>query len=111
MALGGGAYVEALGSSLLVIIVLLGLGQVEGMVARAAAQTHLVVHARPDATAVEDLEAVVRRSGLDIQRTASRRENVDLVVEFDLRGPKRLHNQVLIGMLNHPGVRSVSTGE
>ncbi len=111
MAIGSAAYVEALGSSLLVVVVLLGLGRVEGMVARAATQTHLVIHARPDATALEDLEALVHRTGLDIQRTASRRENVDLVVEFDLRGPKRLHNQVLIGMVNHPGVRSVSTGE
>jgi len=33
------------------------------------------------------------------------------VIDFTLRGPKRLHDQVMIALLNHPGVRTVSTGE
>ena len=53
----------------------------------------------------------MRRTGLEIERTQSRLENVDLVVDFDLRGPKRLHDQLLIAAVHHPGVRSVSTGE
>src|SRR5256885_442002 len=68
-------------------------------------------HARPDPNLLEDLETVVRRTGLHIERQASRRENVDLVIDFTLRGPKRLHDQVMIALLNHPGVRTVSTGE
>jgi len=111
MAIGGHAYEDALGSALLVILVLHGLGWLEQAIGRTSARSHLLIHARPDATAIEDLEDLVRRSGLEIDRTASRLENVDLVVDFDLRGPKRLHDQVLIGVLHHPGVRSVSTGE
>jgi len=111
MALGARAYTEAIGTTLLVMLVLSGLGRVERIVARGTTETHLLVHARPEATMLADLESLVRRTGLDIQRTATRQENVDLVIEFDLRGPKRLHNEVLASVVRHPGVRTLSTGE
>jgi putative Mg2+ transporter-C (MgtC) family protein len=111
MALGAHAYVEAIGATLLVMLVLWGLGRLEILIGRQATVTHLLVHAKPEPTALEELEALIRRSGLDIERSASRRENVDLVIEFDLRGPKRLHNDALAGVLHHPAVRAVSTGE
>ena len=53
----------------------------------------------------------MRTTGLECVRTQSRVENVALVVESDLRGPKRLHDQLLIAAVHHPGVRSVSSGE
>jgi putative Mg2+ transporter-C (MgtC) family protein len=111
MALGAAAYMEALGTALLVLGVLQGLGWVEGRIARASTQSHLLIHAKPEATALEELEALVRRTGLEVERTVSRHENVDLVIEFDVRGPKRLHDQLLAGIVHHAGVRSVSTGE
>ena len=60
---------------------------------------------------VEEVETVVRRAGLDIMRQVHRREATDVVVEYELRGPKRLHDQALIALLHQPGVRTVSTGE
>jgi putative Mg2+ transporter-C (MgtC) family protein len=111
MALGAGAYGEALGAALLVLMVLQGLGWVEGYVGRASTRSHLRINAKLEPTALEDLESLIRRTGLEIERTVSRRENVDLVIEFDVRGPKRLHDQLLVGMVHHPGVRAVSTGE
>jgi putative Mg2+ transporter-C (MgtC) family protein len=111
MALGARAYVEALGATLLIMAVLAGLGPVEGYMARQAARSHVTIHCRPEASAAEELEALVRRTGLEVERLQSRVENVDLVVELELRGPKRLHDQLLIAAVHHPGVRSVSTGE
>jgi putative Mg2+ transporter-C (MgtC) family protein len=111
MALGSGAYVEALGATLLLTLVLAGLGPVEGFLSRQSAHGHVTIHSRPQAQALEELEALVRSTGLECVRTQSRVENVDLVVEFDLRGPKRLHDQFLVAAVHHPGVRSVSTGE
>jgi len=111
MALGSGAYMEAMGATLLIMVVLAGLGPVEGYLSRQAASSHIVIHCRPDATSLDDLEALVRTTGLECVRTQSRVENVDLVVEMNLRGPKRLHDQLLIAAVHHPGVRSVSTGE
>ena len=111
MALGSGAYVEAVGTALLVMVVLWGLRSVERLVARQSAKSHVFVHARPDATTPEELEALVRRSGLELDRCVLRHENVDLVLELELRGPKRLHDQAMIALLHHPSVRTVSTGE
>jgi putative Mg2+ transporter-C (MgtC) family protein len=111
MALGSGAYVEALGTAVLVMVVLWGLRSVERLVARQSAKSHVLVHARPEATVPEDLEELVRRSGLEVDRCVVRHENVDLVMELELRGPKRLHDQAMIALLHHPSVRTVSTGE
>ncbi|HEV8304450.1 MAG TPA: MgtC/SapB family protein [Gemmatimonadales bacterium] len=111
VALGSGYYLESLGTTLAVIVVLQGLGRVESFVERQAARSSVTIHARPGPTVLEELETVVRRSGLDILNVASRQENVDLVVEFQMRGPKRLHDQVMIGLLHHDKVRTVSTGE
>jgi putative Mg2+ transporter-C (MgtC) family protein len=111
MAVGSRSYVEAGGATLLIMVVLAGLGPFERYLARQATRGHIVVHCRPEASALDGLESVVRRTGLEIERTQSRVENVDLVVELDVRGPKRLHDQLLIAVVHHAGVRSVSTGE
>lgn len=111
MAIGSAAYVEAVGTTLLVMLVLAGLGFVEAYIARRATHSRLVVHASPVAGALEDLESLVRRTGLELTRMESRRENVDLVIEFELSGPKRLHDQARTAVLHHASVRAVSTGE
>jgi len=111
MALGTGAYVEAVGTTVVVIVVLTGLASLERLVAARSSVTRLVVHARPGGDVVESIEDLVKRTGLDLERIEARQENVDLVVDLELRGPKRLHDQLLIGLMHHPGVRSVSSGE
>ena len=111
MALGTGAYVEAVGTTALVMIVLTGLARLEKLVAARSSITRLLVHLRPGAEAVEGIEDLVKRTGLELERIEARQENVDLVVELELRGPKRLHDQLLIGLMHHAGVRSVSSGE
>src|SRR5437773_4965936 len=111
VALGAGFYLEAVGTTLLVLLVLQGLGRVELVVERQSTTSRVSIHARPEPTVLEELETVVRRTGLDIVQQQSRRENVDLVVDFELRGPKRLHDQVMVALLHHPGVRTVSSGE
>jgi putative Mg2+ transporter-C (MgtC) family protein len=111
MALGAGAYTEAVGTTLLVMLILAGLGYFERLIARHSTHSHVLIHAKPEGSALEDLESLIRRSGLEVERVESRRENVDLVIELDLRGPKRLHDQAKLAILHHPVVRTVSTGE
>ena len=111
VALGAGRYLEATGATLAVFAVLQGLGRLEKLVERHTTRSHVQVHARPEPDPVEDLETVVRRTGLEIVSHERRRENVDLVIELELRGPKRLHDQVMIALLHHPAVRTVSRGE
>ena len=111
MAVGASAYVEAVGATLLVGVVLVGLGKAEDYLATKSASSQLVIHARPEPTTLEELESAVRAAGLEIERVVARRENVDLVIELSLRGPKRFHDQALLAVIHHPSVRTVSSGE
>ena len=111
VAVGARAYLEALGTTALVMLVLAGLGWVERGLARQATISNLIIHARPEPQVLEDLEDLLRTTGLEVERPRAHRENVDLVVELSLRSPRRLHEQALLAVVHHPAVRSVSTGE
>lgn len=111
VALGSGFYLEGVGTSVVVLAVLAGLGRMEKLVQRQSMRSTISVHAKPGPTVLEDLEAVVRRGGIEVVGVASRQENVDLVIDFDIRGSKRLHDQVMVTLLHHDHVRTVSSGE
>jgi len=111
VALGSGYYLEGIATTLVVLVVLAGLGRVEKLVELHAMRSKVTIHAHPGPTVLDDLEALVRRAGLEISAVSSRQENVDLVIDFDVRGSKRLHDQVMITLLHHDHVRTVSTGE
>ncbi|HXU80114.1 MAG TPA: MgtC/SapB family protein, partial [Polyangia bacterium] len=57
IALGSGAYVEALGATVLVMLVLAGLGRFEDLLARQTTTSRLIIHARPQPNALQDLES------------------------------------------------------
>ena len=111
IALGSGAYVEAMGATVLVMVVLAGLGRFEEFLSRQSTTTRLIVHAKPHPTALQDLEALVRRTGLEVVDSKARQENVDLIVELKLQGFKGLHEEAMLAILHHPLVRTVSRGE
>jgi putative Mg2+ transporter-C (MgtC) family protein len=111
MALGCGAYLEAAGTTLLVMLVLAGLGPLEARLARQVTRRQLIIHAKPAPTILGELEELVRRAGVDIVRSQSRLENVDMIMELELSGPMRLFDQAVLAIIHHPSVRSVSSGE
>lgn len=111
MALGMGLYYEAVGTTVLVMAVLLGLSRVEVALGRYSSSSRFTIHAKPEPSPVEEFRTLVGRTGLDVVRCDVHWENVDLVVEMDVRGPRRLHEQALNAIVHHPAVRSVSTGE
>lgn len=111
VALGAAFYWEAAVTTLLVLVVLQGLGRVERLVGRQVTQGQLTVHAHPTPAVLEELEETIQRTGLRIERQSARRENVDMVIDYSLSGPKRLHDQVMIALLHHKSVRTVSSGE
>ncbi len=111
VALGSGYYLEGVGTTLVVLVVLAGLGRVEKIVQSHSTRATLTIHARQGPTVVEDLETLVRRTGLDVVTISNRQENVDLVIELELRGSKRLYDQAIVTLLHHDHVRTVSTGE
>ncbi|HEY7194473.1 MAG TPA: MgtC/SapB family protein [Gemmatimonadales bacterium] len=111
IALGSGFYLEGVGTTLLVVVVLAGLGRIEKIVQGHSMRSTITVHAHPGPSVLEDLETLVRRTGLDLLTVSNRQENVDLVIEFELRGSKRLYDQAVVTLLHHNHVRTVSTGE
>jgi putative Mg2+ transporter-C (MgtC) family protein len=111
MAVGSKAYLEAVGATALVIMVLMGLVRADRLIARRGVRSHLVVHASPRPNLVEELEALVQAAGLEVGQSSTRREHVDAVVELELHGSRRAHEQALVAVIHHAGVRSVSTGE
>lgn len=111
VALGSGFYLEGIGTTLITLAVLAGLGRAEKLIQRHSMRSTINVHARQGPSVVEDLETLVRRAGLEVIGVSSRQENVDLVIDFDIRGSKRLHDQLIITLLHHDHVRTVSTGE
>ena len=111
VGLGSGYYLEGVGTTLIVLAVLAGLGRVEKLVERHSMRSTISIHARPGPTVLEDLEIAVRRTGLEILTVSNRQENVDLVIDFELRGSKRLYDQAIVTLLHHDHVRTVSTGE
>jgi putative Mg2+ transporter-C (MgtC) family protein len=111
VALGSGYYLEGIATTAVVLAVLAGLGRVEKLVQRQSMRSTITIHAHPGPTVLEDLETLVRRAGLEVNAVSSRQENVDFVIDFDIRGSKRLHDQVMVTLLHHDHVRTVSTGE
>ena len=111
IALGSGYYLEGVGTTLAVLAVLAGLGRAEKILQAHSMRSTITIHAHPGPTVLEDLETLVRRTGLDILSISNRQENVDLVIELELRGSKRLYDQAVVTLLHHNHVRTVSTGE
>jgi putative Mg2+ transporter-C (MgtC) family protein len=111
VALGSGYYLEGVATTLAVIVVLAGLGRMEKIVQSHSMRSTITIHARPGPTVLEDLETLVRRTGLEVLTMSNRQENVDLVIELELRGSKRLYDQAIVTLLHHNHVRTVSTGE
>jgi putative Mg2+ transporter-C (MgtC) family protein len=111
MALGSGSYLEAAGTTLLVMAVLAGLGPLEARFARQTTRRQLTIHAKPGPTTLSDLEELIQRSGVEVVRSQSHVENVDLVIQLELSGPARLFDQALLAVVHYPTVRSISSGE
>ena len=111
MALGMARTWRPIGTTALVIVVLMGLARVEVVLGRHASTSRFTIRAKPEPSPVEELRAVIGRTGLDIVRADVRGGGEDLVIEMEVRGPRRLHEQALVALVHHSSVRSVSTGE
>ena len=109
MAVGCRAYLVALGTTALAMVVLEGLRSVENVVAAHASRMHLFVRARQEPGVVTGVEQLLRASGLLVETCHVRREGDDVLLEIDLRGPRRAHDPARLALLDHPGVRAVST--
>lgn len=108
VAVGSHAYVEAVGATLLTLLILAGLVPIERAVETRSHRSHLVVYLRPDPGTVESVERLIRSAGLRMEASHLRKEAAEVVLETDLVGPRKIHDEVRVALLEDAAVASVS---
>lgn len=109
ITVGAGAYLEAAGTGLLVMLVLYGLGNVEHRVRRARRVLSATVRTRPGYP-IEDLEEQLGASGIVILERRVYDHGEDRVFELKLAGPARQFEIVTEKMLTVPDIYGVHLG-
>lgn len=107
ITVGAGAYIEAAGAGLLVMLVLYGLGTLEHRVRRARRVLSATIRARPGYP-VEELEEQLGASGIAIISRRVFDHGEDRVFELKLSGPARQYEIVTEKLLAVPDIYGVS---
>ena len=107
ITVGAGAYLEAAGAGLLVMLVLYGLGTLEHRVRRARRVLSATIRARPGYP-IEDLEEQMGASGIMILSKRVYDHSEDRVFELKLSGPARQYEIVTEKLLSVPDIYGVS---
>ncbi|GIW51644.1 MAG: magnesium transporter MgtC [Gemmatimonadales bacterium] len=110
-AVGAGAILEASGTTLLVLLVLRLLGSLEEYLQRQAVVARLHVETDPDPRMVEEVERVLRQSGLEVQEIRTGARGDRMVVHVSVRGPRRLHDDARLSLLRTSGAYTLSVEE
>lgn len=111
VALGAGAIFEAVGATLLVVMVLGVLGWVERRIERVSGVSRLVVEVERGATRVAEIERIVREAGLEVLKFRTEDRDQHLMVEMFLQGPRSAHDRARLGLLTGGWAFSVGVEE
>ena len=106
-AVGAGAYVEGIGTSVLIVLVLVGLRPVESRLLNRRRKVHATVRVQRD-TRFDLLEDIIRANGLHIVDRRTFEHDTDRAFELDLIGTSRQIDSVIDDMRRRPDVISVS---
>lgn len=111
VANGAGAVYEAAGATLLTVVVLRVLGWFEGLLQQQSIVSRLAVEVDPDPSRVEEIERIVRTTGVDIEEVHKEARGDRMVVQLVMRGPKRLHDQARLSLLRASGAYTLTVVE
>ena len=112
MALGFGAYRDAIAATVVVVLVLAGLGHAERTLDRWASKDgRFEVRARAEPSPVEELRAAAAAEGLEIVECHVRREGESLRLDLRLRGSRARQEKALAALSGHAAVQEVSTAQ
>jgi len=106
MIIGAGQYVEAVGSTLVVLVVLAGLGRVEKRIAAKMRTVELAIRARRG-TEWAPLEKEIRAVGVSVAAVSSHQHESDVMFEAELRGPPKQFDVITARLLDRAEVLSV----
>jgi putative Mg2+ transporter-C (MgtC) family protein len=109
MTVGAGFYVEALGATAMVMLVLSGLGRVEYRLLRVQRTHPVTVRAKPGVT-LEWLKTALFSDGLSIVKAQVFDHDDDRVFELELRGPARQFEIARAELLDRSEILNVMFG-
>jgi putative Mg2+ transporter-C (MgtC) family protein len=107
MAVGAGAYFEAVATTVLVILVLMLLGQVETRLIRARAESAVQLTVGPDPSLVTAVQNTLEAAGLNVELLSLEKGAESYVVSFAISGPSGDRSRVFRRLLENPDVRSI----
>ena len=109
MTVGAGFYVEALGATALVMVVLAGLGRIEYRLLRMQRTHPATVRAKPGVT-LEWLKTALFSDGLSVVKAHIFDHDTDRVFELELKGPARQFDIARAELLERDEVLNVMFG-
>jgi putative Mg2+ transporter-C (MgtC) family protein len=111
VAVGAGAVYEATGATLLVLLVLRALRSIEPFVRRRAVVSRLRVEVDAAPGRAQDIERIVRESGLDVAGVHAEPRGSRMVVELEARGTQHQQDQAKLSLLRFSGAYTLSVDE
>jgi putative Mg2+ transporter-C (MgtC) family protein len=105
MAVGAGAYVEAVGATVLVVMALLVLGRVEGLVSQHREMVVRVTMGR-DPQTVDQVETLLDES-VEVQVMEAERSTSEVSMTYHVYGHRKLTSRLVERLLEIEGVRTV----
>lgn len=108
MAVGARAYVEAIGSTVLVFVALVSLGRLENLLIRRQRVQRYLFTLDPDPALLVFVAESFRKSGLRVETESVEKGGEQYEAAFDVIGASRLHPRALEALIEHAGVRRVT---
>jgi putative Mg2+ transporter-C (MgtC) family protein len=107
-AVGAGAYVDALGATALIMVVLVGLRPLEGALLRKRRRIKATLRVKAGAP-FETFEAAIREMGIHIFSQRSYEHDTDRTFELDLLGASKQMDVLCDRLRKRPDVVSITT--
>lgn len=103
---GAGFFVEALGVTLTVMVVLAGLGRLEHGLLRVSRSMSVTIRTKPGFPEA-DLHELLKREGLSVTESKVFDHSTDRVFELRLRGPARQFDVAKFELVQQPNIQNV----
>ena len=105
IAVGAGAYVEAIGATVMVLATLLLLRRAEGLIRRRLSHRRYTASLDPETEAFEEMIAAMKERKVTLRVESMEKVGGDVEVTFRLAGPQHEHDALVKRMLRDRGVR------
>lgn len=107
MAVGADSYVPAIGTTVLVVVVLMLLGRWETYINRQRRVEHYLVEIEQSPDLLEFVEGAFTGGGLRARTESVSKKEGALEIGLEVRGPLTRHREVLRSLIRREGVRKV----